>query len=502
MAENTPGTDPDEGGELAGSPARERGEGAGGEAPPAPRRRRRAPRQPAAPAGGEKAAPPEAGAATGVTRVLEPVGRVLTSKRAPRIRTGISVFLVIAAVLAVLVSVVALWSRDIIFDTDAYVKVVAPVAEDPQVRTAVSEYVATKAIEATDLTTRIEKALPADAKVLAAPLTASLQRFLVDEIDKFLGTKLAQRLWVDSNRFAHEQLIAALQDQNPYVTVGRSDVKLNLLPLVAVALQRLETKIPQLLGRDVRLPRIDPATAPAEIRTLLQDALGRPLPPDFGSITVLRGAQGYEAKRALRLFNDLVILLVVLTVVLIAAAVLVSVRRWRTALWLGLGSLLAFVAARVIEVQLEKAIAGAVKSEGGAAVAKAIVSSAIASLNSFFMWIAAAGVIVAVAAFLAGRPAWLDAMGRGVAKLFGVASDLSAPDAGAGRWMAAHLDELRIGGVAVAVVVLLFVTGSLSAVLVTLVALVVYELALTAYAVRVPREPEQEPPDEPAAPAA
>ena len=211
-----------------------------------------------------------------------------------------------ASVLAVMVSVLALWSRGIVFDTETYVRVVAPVAEDPQVRAAVSEYVAAKAVQATDLDARIEDALPADAKVLAPVLTSSLQRFLVDEVDRFLSTELARRLWVDINRFAHRQLITALRDQNRYVTVGRNDVKLNLLPLVAVALQRLEDKIPRLLGRDVTLPRIDPATAPDEIKTLLQDALGRKLPADFGTITLLRGDQGFEAKQALRLFNDLV----------------------------------------------------------------------------------------------------------------------------------------------------------------------------------------------------
>ena len=439
---------------------------------------------------------------TGVTRALAPVGRVLASRRAPRLRAGIALFLVVASVLAVLVSTLGLWSRGIIFDTDKYVKVVAPVAQDPQVRAAVSSYVATKAVEAADLNKRIESALPSSAKVLARALTRSLQRYLVDEIGKFLGTPLAQRLWVDMNRFAHEQLITALRDQNRSITVGRDDVKLDLLPLVAVALQRLEIKVPHLLGRDVTLPRIDPATAPDEIRTLLQDALGRPLPADFGSVTLLRGTQGYEAKRALRLFNDLVILVVVLTVVLVAAALLVSVRRWRTALWLGIGSLLAFIAARVIEVRLEKAIVDGIRSQGGVAVARSIVGSAVDSLNAFLVWMAVAGAIVAVAAFLAGRPEWLDAMGRGFAKLFGVASDLSTPDTGAGRWMAGHLDLLRVAGVAVAIIVLLFVTGSLTAVIVVVLALAVYELALGAYGLGVPRELDGSGGDDPGAPAA
>ena len=191
------------------------------------------------------------------------------------------------------------------------------------------------------------------------------------------------------------------------------------------------------------------------------------------------------------------ILVVVLTVVLIVAALLVSVRRWRTALWLGVGSLFAFVAARVIEVQLEKAVVDAVKTQGGAAVARSILGSAVESLNAFFIWVAVAGVIVVVAAVLAGRPSWLAAIGRGVAELFGVASDLSTPDTRAGRWMADHLDLLRIAGVAVAVVVLLFVTSSLTAVIVVIVALAVYELALSAYGIGVPRELDEDHAGEP-----
>ena len=421
-----------------------------------------------------------------------PVTRALTSRRAPRLRTGVAAFLVAASVLAVLVSALALWTHGLVFDTDTYVGVVVPVLDDPDARKALGEYAASTAVRAVDLDARIEAALPSDAAVLAPALTSSLQAFLAGEIDRFLGTEPARRLWAEGNRLAHRQLVTTLQDENGAVTAGEDDVRLDLLPLVAVALQRLEARVPGILGRDVTLPEIEPDRAPGEIRTLLQDALGRGLPADLGSVTLLRGTQAREAKRTLSLFNDLVILVVALTVALIVAALLVSVRRLRTAFWLGLGSLLAFVVARVIAVRLEQAVVDAVETRGGAAVARSVLSSAVRSLDAFFVWIAVAGAIVAVAALLAGRPTWLQAIGRGVAELFGVASDLSTPDTRTGRWMAAHLDLLRILGVAVAVVVLLFVTGSPTAVIVVVLALVVYELALGAYAAGVPRELEED----------
>ena len=74
---------------------------------------------------------------------------------------------------------------------------------------------------------------------------------------------------------------------------------------------------------------------------------------------------------------------------------------------------------------------------------------------------------------------------------------VTTPDTRSGRWLAGHVDLLRIAGVAVAIVALLFATSSPTAVLVIVLALVVYELALTTYALGMPREPEDGPPDAP-----
>ena len=166
-------------------------------------------------------------------------------------------------------------------------------AEDPAVREAVSEYVAAKAVQAADLDARIEDALPSDAKVLAPPLTRSLQRFLVDEIDRFLGTELAQRLWVDINRFAHEQLITALRDENRSDHRGRE--RRHARPPAPG--RRGPAAARGQRSRDCsaatsRCPRSTPPPPRTTIQTLLQDALGRELPADFGSITLLRGEPG------------------------------------------------------------------------------------------------------------------------------------------------------------------------------------------------------------------
>jgi len=433
------------------------------------------------------AEPAGGGAVTAVTGALRPVKNVLTSQRAPRLRRWLALILVVMAVVGIVISALALWSDSLVFNTDKWVATVAPVAEDPAVRHSVSTFVADKTLEVADLQDRIAKALPSGAAVLARPLTQTLRDFLIKEIDTFLATPTAQSIWGDVNRFAHEQLITALQDNNRYVSVSENDVTLDLLPFIGVALQRLEAQIPKLLGKDVQLPQIDPKTAPDQVRTLLQDATGKTLPADFGTVTLLKGTQGYQAKRALSLFHTLVIAICVVTALLILAALLVSPRKRWTALELGMGVLLAVVVVRVAERQLEQRIIGSLKNDGALSVAKAFVSSAISSLNAIVVWLSVGGVIVAVAAFLATRPAWVEAMGRGFSKLFGVASDLTAPETGAGRWAASHMDVLRVAGVAIAVIVLMFMAGSLSAVIVIVLVLIVYELALAALFAGIPR---------------
>lgn len=418
----------------------------------------------------------------------------LATPRHTNARRWIAGALVVMAVLAVIVSTLALWTHRFIFDTDTYVETVAPVTEDPDVRHALAVYVSDRALELTDLEARLGETLPAAADGLAAPLTAEVRRILVTEIQKYLATEQAQGLWTNANRIAHEQLITALRDENPYVTVGEDDVTLNLLPLLAVTLQKLADRLPRLADL---APRIDPETAPAQIRGLLEKAFDKELPDDFGTITVLRGGQGYQAKRALRIFNDLVIAVVLVTVALVVMAVLVSPRRRRTALHLGLGLLVAFAVTRVIEAQAEKAIVAAIASEGGIAVARAVVSSVIGGLNGFLVWAAVAGALVTAVAVFADRPQWMDAAGRGVARLFGVSASLAAPGTRASAWVAAHLDLLRLAGVAVAVVVVPFVADSLSVVFVVVLALVAYELALAAYAVSLPREEPGGPPSAP-----
>jgi hypothetical protein len=82
-------------------------------------------------------------------------------------------------------------------------------------------------------------------------------------------------------------------------------------------------------------------------------------------------------------------------------------------------------------------------------------------------------VVVAIAAYLAGRPAWLERLREQRAAGRSEASDLD-------RWIAPKFDGLRIAGIALAVVILYFTGIGVVAVLVVGGLLALYLWALSA----------------------
>jgi len=387
--------------------------------------------------------------------------------------------LVIVASLGILVSTVALWTHTVLFNTDKYVATVGPIGKDPAVTQAVADAVTAKTMEATDLENRIREVLPPQAQFLVAPLVAQVQKYVNEKVAEFLQTDTAYNAWLTINRNVHEQLVAVLRNQSNRFLVQDDKVRLNLLPLVAHALELVQKYLPDAIQSRVPIPQIDPNAPYDEQVAQLSSALGRTLPPDFGTVVIFQGTQVRQAQQAVRLFDGLVIALWVITGVIILLALLLSPWRLRTLIELGLGTLIAVMIARVLIKRLEQSIIESAKNQQQAGVAKAIITSAISSLGSFTTWLLVACVILAVAAFLGGRPHWIKAAGRGAAGLAGRGADLAEAQLPEAQRMATtYFDYLRGGGVVVALIVLFLVSSSLTWVLVILLLLIAWEIAV------------------------
>jgi hypothetical protein len=119
------------------------------------------------------------------------------------------VLLVVACVLAV-VSVVVVFGRNELLNTDSYVNTVTPLASNPAIQTEVATRVSDELITRTNLSERVKSALPTAAGFLVTPITSEVKSVAYNLTLKLVQSDQFQKLWVTANRASHKQLVAVL----------------------------------------------------------------------------------------------------------------------------------------------------------------------------------------------------------------------------------------------------------------------------------------------------
>lgn len=395
-----------------------------------------------------------------------------------RLRRWMVLLLVVLASVGILLSAVSLWTRSLLFDTDRWVQTVGPVLQEPEVTHDLSVYLTDRAVEASDLEARVADVLPPRAQFLAPAVTDAARDFVQKRMEERLNRPETYDLWLRLNRFAHERLVAVLEGDSTYIQLNGDEVQLNLVPLVAKAMDLIERVLPGALSDRIDVPRIDPDASADEMRAELEAATGRTLPPDFGTVTLYKGDQVTQAQQAVRIFKAAVVAIVVVTVLLIAAALLFSRRRLRTLIQLGLGTLIAVTLARVAVRRLDDAVVEGISGRDGARIAKALIGSATGNLLDVLVWLIVAGVLVSVVAYLATRRTWFLAARDYAAAAAGTTGELVASRAPLRLWLGRHYDGARAAGVVVAVVALLFTTSSWWLTILVLALTAAYEVAV------------------------
>lgn len=392
-----------------------------------------------------------------------------------RLRRSLVVLLVVLACLGIVLTAVTWWLHYTALNTDGYLKVVGPVAQDEQVQADLSAYLAGQIISVTDLQDQAVEVLPPKAQFLAGPITDEVEQWMTKVIQRLLASDRAYEAWIGINRFAHERAVGLLRGDNKYTYIEGEDVKVNTLPLISQALQRVDERAPRLFGEDFTAPVITPDTPVDDGVAQLQAALGRPLPPEFGQFTLVSSSKIETAQTAVRVFDAIVIVLPIVTLALIAAAVYFARRRLRVVIWLAIGAAAALLAARILIKQLYETIVNDLGTGSVRHVAGRIMSAAIEPILNVTLWLVIAGIVVGVAAWLAGKPEVRDPV-VGYARAGGERLRQGLAVSG---WAGRNADWLRLGGIVSALIALLVVSGSLWAIAVVLVLLALYELAVS-----------------------
>jgi hypothetical protein len=321
-------------------------------------------------------------------------------RRRRSVLAGISLVL---ACLAILVATVAVWSHQVAFNTQRFTALASNALDDPEVIDPLSARISAQVVSALDVQSRLENVLPERVTAIAGPVTLALQDGLTRRLETLLAEPRMQQALTRTLAFAHERVMNLLRGQAQAVTDLDGQVVIEVYPALLVALQELQTA--GIIGADVQLP--DPATSepPGVIRGVLENRLGVTLPADFGTIPIMSVEQLQTAQTVVKAFDIVVIVLIVLAVALSVLTIWLAARRPRMVVFLAIGTIIAFVLARLFTNAATDAVTAGIAAEGLRGAVRSILDATLADFRGWALLILIALGLVAIAAWYWSRPA-------------------------------------------------------------------------------------------------
>ena len=282
--------------------------------------------------------------------------------------------LALAGLLLLLTSF-AVWVNRVALDGDVFVDTSSELLRDDAIRSAVATRTVDEIFENVDVQREIEGQLPPDYAGLSGPAAAGLRQASYELVDRALERPALQRLWAAALRRSHATLVAVLEDDLPSGSTEEGVVTLDLELIVLEAAERVG----------------------------IRDQVADNLPPNVGSVEILRSDELDTAQSAFQLLRALAWLLPILTLLAFVAAVWLARDRRRavrgTGVVLLVVAILGLVAVGVVGGYLVDALTSETEVETAAANAWDILSE---RLRATFRSLVPLGIFFLVAAWLAG----------------------------------------------------------------------------------------------------
>jgi hypothetical protein len=385
--------------------------------------------------------------------------------------------LVALSCLLVLLSTTVVWAHRTLLNTDTFVGTVAPVFKDPAVVSVVATRATDQLFTELNLQARLKASLPPKIGFAAAPIANATQGYVAGQLTNVLANPKFQNAWIAALTLMHQELVAVLHGQQPAgVSTSNGYIVLNTVPLINQALKQLSGLVSDLTGKNVTLPTITSAEPPQQAVNKLSQALGVQLPSNFGEITLIRSTDLASVRQLVKAFDGLTIVLPLVTIVLIALTLWLSVNRRRTVLQLAAGVTLLMIVERrgVLHEQ------GVLASDAhNPQLANRVLGYLLNGFFALTAWVLAVALVVLVIAVLAGPYRWAVAMRSWVNRTWhSIAGARGGDHRGLVAWMASHAGGLQLGGAVVAGILLLIVSVSWLSFLIIGVLLAAYEIYL------------------------
>jgi hypothetical protein len=372
-----------------------------------------------------------------------------------RTRKFVTGILVVLTALSVLTGTIAVWVHVTVFDTDRFVALVAPALEDRAVTDAMANELTTQIFRSLDVQDRVSSLLPGPLDRLAAPLVTASQEFVLRKVQEVFRSPQIHDLLLQLVAEAHDKAVLLLRkeyDQLPNVVVQNGQVSLNLIPLAAQVIRQVAQGGANLLGFSGTIPTILPDDPTQAIQALSQ-ALGLNLPPDFGQVPLMSTAELEPLQDAVTKFDQLYIFAIILPFLLLGLALLVSRNRRRTLFQAAIAAVVALLIAGVAIRRIRVAVVDHISQPGARSATNDVLDEVLSSLRALTRWIVVIAIVVAIVAYLSGRPKWFMsflAWGKSITARHPTGGQVE-------RWVGTHADGMLIGGIALGVVVLLII---------------------------------------------
>jgi hypothetical protein len=311
-----------------------------------------------------------------------------------RAHRGLGLALIVVASLLSFLAIFALWANRQLLNTDNWTETSTELLENEDIRDQVAIFLVDELYANVDVQADVEQVLgqlfrQERASTLAGPVAGGLRTLAEDGTRELLGRPVPQRLWEEANRRAQTRFVQVVEGGGDVVSTTGGEVTLDLKELLGQTQSSLD------VGERVE----------------------QRLPEDASEIVILRSDQLELAQDLVKLLKALAIGLVVLALGLFALAVYLG-RGWRRQALRACGIGLAFAGAAAL---VARGLAGDSVVEALATTdsVRPAVEAAWSIGTSLLVEAATAtliyGIVIVLAAWLAGPTGWAVAVRRELA---------------------------------------------------------------------------------------
>jgi hypothetical protein len=360
-------------------------------------------------------------------------------------RIGAATLIVLALLFGV-VGNVAVWVKDVALDTNEFEAVVGPLSKDPAVAEAVSVAVVDELLTATDARTRSQEALdeflPSDVQFLSGAIVSAVEDTLTNAVQELIESDQFNTLWRQVTALAHEQLVSALLTDNSDAVLQQqgAEVVLDLRPIIEAAQGQL----------------------PADgIGGAISSA---PIPEDAGVFKITDSSALGEARDAAQLLDLLGTWLPIIAIALLLGGIALAYkRRQATIVSMVAFAVLMLLTLLALRIARSTTLSQLDVDETTRRAAGVVWDAAVEGLRGSTIVLLVAAILVAIGAWVSGSSQPAVAIRRWVVHAIARARQHGGITLGdndpIGQIVRPNKNAFRIGGVALALIVLVLIPG-------------------------------------------